>query len=598
MGIIDLAVQFLGGRNEELGSHVETLQRELHGLVDEAVDPDKREEVERRVERFPRAALREVADFVGRRHRDKAHTIERRVEHALLRLERGSDDRTIEELEACARDLAALRTDVRRSVRRMSAGIALALVLASAGAYSLRVATKLKRGLEDLNSQIVWPPSAYAAEGSGDNRRLVPVDPYRKRFLAEFGDVYFDGHGTLPPPYGLPSPYWDSDEKGDGGAKVKVDARSPTIVWKSVSRNLSADDAFFVSQVEVEVTCVEKRHFPWDELDVKPELSVEIDFLSGTVENLGSRPAFYLHYTAETEEGLQFASGWLGNLLKGGRNDFKLSSDPDLDCGFRTVDEDGTLSSEVYYRMEDVPEGQAASESYGYEERVIEGRTCLVNDDLWYEVVTTAERLREIATILDEEEFVLRLEYDSLLEEKLELEARGAWVPREALIFAREEALLDRLPVPGDSAAMSVSMSPNPGAWSVAWILGALDPRLRRVQGEGDKVMSFKMRLNLGALDKGERVRQVLIPDQFLAPRGVLTLTCRLDRPKNGTYRIDLFVNGVRTDRALVDMMIPEFLAFDPEHAPGFGIVHAQSLENPWGPKPVFVPAPDWDPDR
>lgn len=596
MGITELAIQFLGGRQEELAKHVGVLQGELHDIVDLAVDTEQREEVRVRIERFPRETWREVGDAVGRRHRVRVDELARRCSLALRKLELAMDERAVEELESCSRELASLRVDVRRSIRKITTVSGLLLVLVGAGGYALRVSTRLERGLEGLSSTILWPPSAYVAEGEGDGRRLVPESSYRKRFIARFGDVYFGEEGQPPPPFGMPERFWDESsgaaQDRSSGNQEGSDAEAPVFIWKKVARNLSADDAFFASHIELEVTLEEQRHFPWDELDVTPVLEVDSEDLGGTIRNAGSRPAYEVRYKATTPDGLEFAMGSCGRLLKGENGPIRPKANSELKGGLRVVDEQGEFDWPVFHQTQMVPGSYGDPEPENYEERSVDGRELIFIDGQCYETILTATRLKDVAEVLDEKDYRLKVEFESLTGEVHSIDTNEGPLPPEVVLFVRTGSLLDE--IPWEDAATSAALrdySPSRGSWNLPWVLGALDPRMRRVQREGDKVLSYQLRVDLDSLKEGESLREAIMPDQFLAPRGVLTISCRFDRPKTGTYRVDLIVNGTLMERTRVETLVPEFLSFDPEHAPGFGIVHPQSSD-PWAAKPVFTPIP------
>jgi hypothetical protein len=625
MSVTDLIVHFVGGRQSELAGRAEELRSELHEVAHGALHADTADETRRRIEELDLARVQELPDLVGQGQRDRARELARRIERCLGRVAAKPTERAVDELGACARELADLQTAVRRSVRRTQTGIALALALVAAGTYVVQVALRLEQGLEPLSSDIVWPPSLYESVRDENTTRFSIED--RDTFLAEFADGYFDGDGRIPP-FGLPATFRDEGEAEDRDAAH--------VVWKAVSRNRSGDDALFVSRIEVVTTCVERTTFPWKELDVTPTLAVDMDRRPVRVSVTGNRPARNARCSGETESGVALVPSEVDWILPDRPMRYSLRLEDMLWCD---VDDDDRLELPLFYVHEEPPtaivesgldpwelreeameaawadSGEESAEGpsgvavdgargvvdqriqvlgldrHGYLRIRSDGTEFRTFGDPWFEVVDTVARLAEITTTRRGEEFTVTCEAEALDGAPVGVVGRGRF-DGGRMYYAQLDELWDYLPADEAQNGDRESGLDSAGHYDVLTVLGALNPRLRRTQSEGEQLLSFSLGMNLGSLDEGDGDRRLLTPDAFLAPRGILALTCRFDTPGTGTYRVEVWINGERAESLQLETLVPEVTAFDPEHAPGWGVVHPARRDDPWGPPPVLVRDP------
>jgi hypothetical protein len=88
----------------------------------------------------------------------------------------------------------------------------------------------------------------------------------------------------------------------------------------------------------------------------------------------------------------------------------------------------------------------------------------------------------------------------------------------------------------------------------------------------GVDVLVERFQLDVGGLGNGEEMIASRNPDVFLNPRGALSVYLDLDRPANGTYDVELLVNGEPVESVMLEALVPpdNALRFKPEHVDWF----------------------------
>jgi hypothetical protein len=413
--------------------------------------------------------------------------------------------------------------------------------------YLVGVYVRLENGLDVVSSTVSEPGVAYASSPSRGDEALSLTDRFRAEFMQSLAEVYFERSDELPAPF---------VSAGENLAE-RTNNWTFGLTWKGVAHNRSRTDPLFVSSVDVRVALAESRPFPWPELPVTPDVDVRTGLRFISAEDVGLGPAMDVRW--------EISNPALGTVESGSRdmlyhdsflNEFAGASFCD-GHPFRlwSVGPGGRLGSSLF--LEIPPPSEAGATRFEFEGQ-------------WYEEIRSLERLSEVTPTASNDSLMLRLGFTSLVGEPFEIDRVTAIPDTIAMLTPREELLEYDPRLPYSCSIVS------PGAIDLPGFLLAVIPQQFTGLGvlerpSGVDVLVERLFVDAASLEEGKSTRVGTTPDVFLNPKGALSVYLELDRPRNGTYDIEWWVNGELVNNTALEALVPNALRFDPyEHIDWF----------------------------
>ena len=411
--------------------------------------------------------------------------------------------------------------------------------------YLVGVYVRLDRGITVVSSDVSEPGVAYEATGGNDAHDLSLSHRFREEFMLRFARVYFERSDDLPPPFMR------------AGEEELVSNWTFGLTWKGVAQNRSRTDPLFLSAVDVRVSLADERPFPWPELPVTPDVDVASGLTSISGTDVGLGPAMNVAWEVSNPTLGTLEAGTRPMLYHSGfREEFAGLSYCD-GHPFRLwgVDDSGRLAAPLFLEVPDA--GQPPSAFFRHEGQ-------------WYEEIQSLARLQDVTATAHRDSLSARVEFESLVGEPAVIE-RWTSIPESTAIFHPRPDLLEwdpRLPsrcvmvLPSIPPLVDVLLAVIPQQFTG---LGPLE------RPSGVDVLVERLFLDVSELEPGESVRAGTRPDVFLNAKGALGVYVTLDRPQNGSYDIEWWVNGEIVNRTAVEALVPNALRFDSlEHVEWF----------------------------
>ena len=621
--IKDLLLPFLSGRTGELAEQASKLTDALHELG-ESLESLPNEStrllaIRHKMDRFPTEALDEIEGLVGRRFVDRTQQVRRQIQESLELAhetldhleneapsnvsaaekanevgEARSAEAAIKGLNQAARKLNELVADVRRSHRKYSFAVSGVYVLMPVLAYLASVATRLPHGLEKITNKIISPARGYESTEQDGAIRFELSDAFVDQFLEDFSQYYFKHSKELPPTLHLLE---------DGQFQAVV-------AWEALSQNRARNDPLLISDVDVDVTFVEARPFPWDRLPVTPDLSVETLGGNVTIKDQGIGPAVDVRWRGETKSGLVLVEGqrqmmWrcsheISLLTTTSSSDFdgiSLNASEDTksilasNIGFNQADGEQELLRSCFLKIDQPPASQQSNDvaevpapsgqpfSGLHTTRLtpsrFDGDFVEVPSDAryfeyknqWYERVDSLARLRELTDASQGGQLTLAVHYNSLHGNSAASQTHTVDLPAGDIYFRRTERLLESDPRPdvGEATHHLETFGGGAARNTFNLILGAALPSLFDYSAPGeDKVQVPVIFNSLIKLAAGATKSERKSVSEFINPRGLFVLGVQLNEVQTGTYRIVIRIDKEVATTLTIDTLVPDHQRFDP----------------------------------
>ena len=424
--------------------------------------------------------------------------------------------------------------------------------LVKAGVYAVVVAVgylvgvyvRLDRGMTVASSDVSDPAVAYEATGGNDAHDLSLSDRFRQESMLRFARVYFERSVDLPPPFIR------------AGEEELVSNWTFGLTWKGVAHNRSRTDPLFLSAVDVRVSLADAQPFPWAELPVTPAIDIATSLTSISGDDVGLGPAMNVTWEVSNPTLGALEAGARPMLYHSGfREEFAGWSHCDRHP-FRlaSVDASGRLGGPRFLQVSGA--GQPSSAFFRH-------------DGQWYEEIQSLARLQDVAATAHRDSLSVRVRFESLVGEPVVIE-RWTSIPESTAIFRRRPELLEWDPrLPRTCTTVLSNVPP------LADVLLAVIPQQFTGLGtlerpSGVDVLVERLFLDASALERGESVLAGTRPDVFLNAKGALSVYVTLDRPRNGSYDIEWWINGEIVNRTALEALVPNALRFDPDEHIGW----------------------------
>lgn len=391
-----------------------------------------------------------------------------------------------------------------------------------AAAYLIGTYFRLNPTLYFEHESLQWPHDAYVE--SGPDRYDLDAG-FQKRFLEAFARYYFDRDRTAFPSL-VERPVANRQTPGE-------DTHTPTIEAKFVFKNPSRGETLLVSTVRVS-TQFEPMPFPWDRLDVKPDLTVKQRGGHLVLEDTGIGPALAVAYEVTLGKDV---------LLTGSRDVVHRTSlyvpldAPEAPLHAVDLRSDKSLVRPMYVRRD---------ANFAGAKQLCPGE--------WFQTVVDLTELRTVTNVNEEKEGGVAVRYMSLRDEPFE---KTTPFKRPAhLVYVRpDESLMVELPCVITTRVESAA-APSHAASAVP-LLAALLPPDVHVQGVDLLVTNVRVELR-------EARSATINPDTLLNRGGSLVVYAVLARPQNGRYTVTLSVNNKPVRTFTIQSFAPEPQKFNP----------------------------------
>jgi len=220
---------------------------------------------------------------------------------------------------------------------------------------------------------------------------------------------------------------------------------------------------------------------------------------------------------------------------------YDLGVHEDLGCGvaFPSLTESGVLNPPVYHRRESRGSGPGV----------------LDRDGVWWEEISSLQRLREITPATAGDSLTIWVDFKSLRGEPYRVDS-VVHLP-DSVVLYRDTPDLQLT----DPRLTSTCFDFKPTVGFGDFLLAIIPSRFTGVDEldtpSGVDVLVERFQVDVGGFEEGQQVPVASNPDVFLNPQGALSVYLDIDRPRNGTYEIELLVNGEPVERVSLEALAP-----------------------------------------
>jgi hypothetical protein len=390
---------------------------------------------------------------------------------------------------------------------------ALAYVIPAVAAYLLAVYYRANPGLYPTATALLWPPYRDT-----DTTVIKPDLDYEKRYYAEFSRSYFDRENNFST---LTDDYSEKNPELRGALRMRVTMRNPTRA-----------DPLLIGTVTLRRRFT-PRPFDWLRVDDMPRLRLTQNRTRLTVSDDGNGPSLDVHY-AVTSNGLTLLTGAAKMIYHGEETASLLTTTPTVLQRHVTT---GRLDRPLY-------RATAPGEARGQE--LCAGR--------WFEVVDTVPRLSQLAAVAYHTDSRFVATYESLRRKHLRLD-EPVTLPSDIVYLRRTPVLLESNPCIPEPPEPPPVPQPSPPA------VAPPPPPFELVAPKD--ISEPQLIIATVKMDLVHDEQVTIAPEQILKPGGYLHLRIDCTNPQNGTYAIDVLVNGDVARHVDVETLRPDRFRFD-----------------------------------
>jgi len=329
----------------------------------------------------------------------------------------------------------------------------------------------------------------------------------------------------------------------------------------------------FISSVSCHLMLQKAKQFPWDRLVVTPCLTIApIDSYGAfTIHNIGIGPAIDVVVQVIARSGLVIKRQYFKRILDDGECHMPVPGEDVSPRDLADVNLEGLFLNprdeglKVDYASRAV---QMQSTKRFLKEplyvKLQQSRKLTNADkyfqlgDVWYEVVTSLDRLKEITPIAWNEPCDIKIDYQSLDDKSYSL-CYTTDVDSEVVFYRRDLSVLEydpRTPRPIENVTKQGTYAVRHGVDDLASLFVPFsDPN-------GTALISCKLKCDISNASVRQPVSDILPVDRFLSPLGQLVVYLKVVGCTTGEYQLDVLVNGIQVQSYNLDLLAPDRFKF------------------------------------
>lgn len=380
-----------------------------------------------------------------------------------------------------------------------------------------------------ISEAIVQPQNAYTLM---DDSYYQISSEYKKQFFAQFSRFYFNKN---EPSY-FSEMFFNQEQDSSEIASIAI---------KFVIHNNSIINPILISNIEPVVYFQKSQTFSWSDLELKPDIKVDIDQENITFKNLAQPPALNFSYEGTTPSKIVEIAKTFDILNTDVYNSWRY--------GIKGVS---------YQYL--VPTGNIGIISVK-ENKLLEP-LYLIKSDQSIEKITTIDKLKQLTDISHNETMTIKYQYSSLDQQKYE-ESTDIKLPKNLVFYVRRQNLREINPqIDAQSFKAKIPSANYSSILEVPKIMmhdvgTTIVPEVVREEVKSPEkidVIVRNLEIKVNNLEPSQFASKLENIDQMISAEGYVIVNLKILQPKNGLYQVTLNLNGKQIREINVDTLIPD----------------------------------------